>query len=58
MLLQKFKDFLPSAKNSIPCERLQGTVFFAGLSKEQYPKTDISKTGDVTARYPLLGKSC
>jgi hypothetical protein len=22
---------------------LQGIVFFAGLSKEQYPKTDISK---------------
>jgi len=42
MLLQNFKGFLASTKNTIPCERLQRTVFFAEVSKEQYPKTDIS----------------
>jgi len=42
MSLQKFKTFLASTKNTIPCERLQRTVFFMGLSKEQYPKTDMS----------------
>jgi len=42
MLLQKFKDFLASTKNSVLCRRSQRIVFFAGVSKEQYPKTDIS----------------
>jgi hypothetical protein len=43
MLPQKFKSFLASARNTILWERLQGTVFFVRLSKEQYPKKDISK---------------
>ncbi len=49
MLHQNFKDFLASTRNTILCERLQGTVFFAGLSKEQYPETDISEVDIVRA---------
>jgi len=49
MSLQKFKIFLASAKNTIPCERLQRTVFFVRVSKEQYQKTDMSKARRITA---------
>lgn len=55
MSLQNFKTFLASTKNIIPSERLQGTVFLVGVSKEQYPKTDISKFGKV---YNPRGKHC
>jgi len=42
MSLQKFKDFLASTRNTIPNGLSQGTVFLDGVSKEQYPKKDIS----------------
>jgi hypothetical protein len=42
MLLQKFKTFLATPKNSVLYEPSQRTVFFATHYKEQYLKADIS----------------
>jgi hypothetical protein len=41
MLHPEHKGILAPPKNSVPNEASQRTVFFAGLPKEQYPKTDI-----------------
>ena len=42
MLQPENKRNLAPTKNSVPNEASQRTVFFEGLNKEQYPKTDIS----------------
>jgi len=40
--IEKFKDFLASRRNTIPCWASVGIVFLGDPPKEQYPKTDIS----------------
>jgi hypothetical protein len=44
MSQQKVKGILALPKNSILSETSPRTVSFEGLTKEQHPKTDISRT--------------
>jgi hypothetical protein len=43
------KGILAPPKNSVLYKRSQRTLFFAGLNKEQYPKTDISDVVQIIA---------